>query len=59
MAKSSIVGSQNKKASVLYLSKEANSKDTELKTMMVSSLQNDESKGTENLWKQNCFLVIR
>ena len=55
IAKSSVVGNQNKKASVLYLSKEANIKDAQLKTQMVLSLQDDESKGTENIWKENGF----
>ena len=49
------VGNQNKKASVLFLSKEAYSKDAQLKTQMVLSVQDDESKSTENIWKENGF----
>ena len=55
IAKSSVVGNQNKKASVLYLFKEASSKDAQLKTQMVLSLQDDESKGTENIWREKGF----
>ena len=54
IAKSS-VGNQNKKASVLYLLKEATSKDTQLKTQMVLSLQDDESKNTESIWSESSF----
>ena len=39
----------------MFLSKEANSKDVQLKTQMVLALQDDESKGTENIWKGNGF----
>ena len=53
IAKSSVVGNRNKKASVLYLSKEANSKDAQLKTQMVLSLQDDESKDNESICKEN------
>ena len=49
------VGNQNKKALVLYLSKEANSKDAQLKIQMVLSFQDDESKGPENIQKENVF----
>ena len=45
------VGNQNKKASTLYLSKEANSKDLHLKSQMVLSLTEDESKG---FFKDQC-----
>ena len=53
--KSNVAGNQNKEASVLYLSKEENSKDAQLKTQMVLSLQDDESKSTENIWRENGF----
>ena len=54
IAKSS-VGNQNKKDSVLYLLKEATSKDAQLKTQMVLSLQDDESKTTEKIWSERSF----
>ena len=49
------VGNQNKKVSTLYLSKEANSKDLQLKSQMILSLTDDESKGSENIWKEFGF----
>ena len=55
IAKSS-VGNQNKKDSVLYLLKEATSKDAQLKTQMVLSLQDDESKNTERIWSESSFI---
>ena len=39
----------------MYLSKEANSKDAQLKTLIVLSLQDNESKGTETIWRENGF----
>ena len=54
IAKSS-VGNQNKKDSVLYLLKEATSKDAQLKTQMVLSLQDDEPKNTERIWSESSF----
>ena len=55
IAKSSVVGNQNKKASVFYLSKEANRMDAQLKTQMFLSLQDDILKSTENIWKEYGF----
>ena len=49
------IGNQTKKASTLYLSKEANSKDLQLKSQMVLSLTDDESKGSEKIWKEFGF----
>ena len=50
------VGNQNKKASVLFLSKEENSKDAQLKTRMVLSFQDDDAlKSTEKIWKESSF----
>ena len=40
------VGNQNKKASMMILSKEASNKDQQLKTQMLVSFQDDESKNT-------------
>ena len=54
IAKSS-VGNQNKKALVLYLSKEATNKDAQLKSQMILSLQDDESKKTERIWSESSF----
>ena len=53
------VGDQNKKSSMLYLSKEATSKDQQLKTQMLLSFQDDESKGSEKIWLGSSFLVIK
>ena len=49
------VGDQNKKSSMLYLSKEATSKDQQLKTQMLLSFQDDESKGSEKIWLESGF----
>ena len=53
------VGNQNKKASTLYLSKEATSKDLQLKSQMVLSLTDDESKGSERIWQEFGFFKDR
>ena len=44
------VGNQNKKASLILLSKEATNKDTQLKTQLVMSFTDDDSKGLERIW---------
>ena len=48
-------GNQNKKASMLFLSKEVASKDQQLKTQMALSFQDDESKNTEKVWEESGF----
>ena len=53
--KSNVAGNQNKRASVLYLSKEATSKDPQLKTQIILSLQDIEPKDTENIWIESGF----
>ena len=50
------VASQNKRASLMLLSKEANTKDTQLKSQLLLSLKDDDqSKGSENIWPQFGF----
>ena len=49
------VGNQNKKASMMFLSKQATSKDAQLKTQMFLSLTDDGSKGSEKIWKEFGF----
>ena len=49
------IGNQNKKASLPYLSKEATSKDLQLKSQMVLSVTDAESKGSEKIWKDFDF----
>ena len=49
------VGNQNKKASMLFLSKEVTTKDQQLKTQMLISLKNNESEKTETVWLGNGF----
>ena len=49
------VGNQNKKSLMLYLSKEATSKDQQLKTQMLLSFQDDESKGSEKIQLESGF----
>ena len=50
------VASQNKRASLMLLSKEANTKDTQLKSQLLLSFKDDEqSKGGENIWLQSGF----
>ena len=44
-----------KNASMLLLSKEATSKDQQLKTQMLTSSKNNESKKTETVWPGNRF----
>ena len=46
---------QNKKASMMFLPKKVTSKDQQLKTQMVVSFQDDESKNTEHVWQENGF----
>ena len=53
IAKSTGVASQNKGASLTLLSKEANTKDTQLKSQLLLSFKDDDpSKGSENIWPQ-------
>ena len=39
----------------MFLSKEATSKDQQLKTQMVVSFQDDDPKNTEHLWQESDF----
>ena len=56
IVKSSGVASQNKRASLMLLSKEANTKDTQLKSQLLLSFKDDDqSKGSENIWLQPGF----
>ena len=56
IAKSSGFASQNKRASLMFLSKEANTKDTQLKSQLLLSFKDDDqSKGSENIWLQLGF----
>ena len=56
IVKSSAVASQNKRASLILLSKEANTKDTQLKSQLLLSFQDDDqSKASENIWLQPGF----
>ena len=41
---------------MMFLSKEASSKDAQLKTQMFLSLTNDKSKGSQKIWKEFVFL---
>ena len=49
------VGKQNKKASLMLLSKEATNKDTQLKTQLLMSFTDDDSKGSERIWIEHGF----
>ena len=40
---------------MLYLSKEATNKDDQLKTQMLLSFQDDESKSSEKIWVEKGF----
>ena len=40
---------------MLYFSKEATNKDNQLKTQMLVSFQDDESKGSEKVWLESGF----
>ena len=51
----SSVGNQNKKASLMLLSEEATNKDTTLKTQLLMSFTNDDSKGSERIWIDSGF----
>ena len=42
-----------------FLSKEATSKDQQLKTQMLISLKDDESNKTETVWKENGFFMSK
>ena len=50
-----LVVNQNKKASTFYLSKETSNKDQHLKTQMMMTLNDDDSKKTETVRKGNGF----
>ena len=39
----------------MFLSKEASNKDQQLKTQMLVSFQDDESRNTENVWQESGF----
>ena len=49
------VGNQNKKALMLFLPKEASTKDQQLKSQTMISFKNDDSKKAECAWKENGF----
>ena len=49
------VSNQNKKASMLLLSKEASNEDEQLKTQMLVSFEDNESKNSENVWLKSGF----
>ena len=50
------MASQNKRAFLMLLSKEANTKDTQLKSQLLLSFKDDDqSKGSENIWLQAGF----
>ena len=56
IVKSSGVVSQNKRVTLMLLSKEANTKDTQLKSQLLLSFKDDDqSKGSENIWLQPGF----
>ena len=56
IAKSTGVAGQNKRASLMLLSKEANTKDTQLKSQLLLSLKDDDpSKGSDHIWPQSGF----
>ena len=51
-----LVESQNKKASMLFLSKEASNKDLSLKTQMMIAMKEDKAESsTEHIWRENGF----
>lgn len=49
------VGNQKKKASMVFLLKETSTKDQQLKSQMMISFKDDDSKKTECVWKENGF----
>lgn len=49
------VGNQNKKASLMLLSKEATNKDTQLKTQLLMLFTENDSKGSERIWIKSGF----
>ena len=51
----SYAGNQDKKASMMFLSKEATSKDQQLKIQTVVSFQDDVSKNTKHVWQESGF----
>ena len=60
VVKSSGVASQNKPASLMLLSKEANTKDTQLKSQLLLSFKGDDpSKGSEHIWSQPGFFGVQ
>ena len=52
----SLVESQNKKMSMMFLSKEASNKDVNLKTQMMIGMKEEKGESsTERLWRENDF----
>ena len=52
----SAVGNHNKKASMMFLSRELASKDHQLKSQMAVSFQDDDNfKNTEKIWLESGF----
>ena len=49
------VGNQSKKASLMLLSKEATNKETQLKTQLLMSFTEKDSKGSERIWTEPGF----
>ena len=50
------VDNQNKNASMLFLSKETSTKDANLKSQMMISMNEDKvEKSSERIWKENGF----
>ena len=44
---------------MLFLSKEASNKDEQLKTQMIVSFEDDDSKNSKNMWPENGFFDDR
>ena len=50
------VANQNKRSSLMLLSKEANTKDTQLKSQLLLSFTDDDpSKGSESIWLESGY----
>ena len=50
------VANQNKRSSLMPLSKEANTKDTQLKSQLLLSFKDDDpSKGSESIWLESGY----
>ena len=55
MAKAVVLANQNRKASMMFLSKEIQNKDEHSKTQMMVAIADGKEKNTERIWEEAGF----